>query len=418
MCKLNGRTNTYEQANPQVCATPEASDTSCVCATPEAAETLHAKIATDAKKLAKEAAHQCLCTHEEAKDKEITKRLDITTDQLKQVLHELHQPMFRVKQIEEWLWQKNVRSFDEMTNLPQALRTELAKRFVQTSIEIIDKQVSRDGSRKYLIRFPDKTITECVGMPTKDKLSVCVSTQAGCAIGCVFCATGRGGLTRSLSDNEIYEQALCVRDDFKMRISSIVLMGQGEPLANYKNSVSALMRFNSPEGLGIGARHLTISTCGIIPNIIKFSHEKEQFTLAVSLHSAVQKTRDYLMPGVKRFSLLALHEALQTYTANTNRRPSYEYALIKGINDTPEELQALCDFCAGTLAHVNLIQLNKIDDSPFEPTSEACARHFVERLRAVGVEATIRKSRGADIDAACGQLKEKTLKQKLKRLSL
>ena len=277
------------------------------------------------------------------------KLLELTSSNLKLVLRELNQPIFRLKQIEEWLWQKNVRSFDGMTNLPQALREELAKRFVQTRIEIVNKQISRDGSRKYLVRFADNTVAECVGMPTKGKLSVCVSSQAGCAMGCIFCATGKAGLTRSLTQNEIYEQALVVRDDFNMRISSIVLMGQGEPLANYANSVGALMRFNARDGLGIGARHLTISTCGIIPNIIKFSHEKEQFTLAVSLHSAVQATRDYLMPGLKRFSLVALHEALQTYTANTNRRPSYEYALIKGINDTPEELQALCDFCAGTL---------------------------------------------------------------------
>lgn len=333
-------------------------------------------------------------------------------DQLTYALTSMGEPAFRVKQIEAWLWQKNARSFNDMTNLSKKLRLQLEEKFALYSPTLVSKQVSQDGSRKYLLRFQDGVMAECVGMPTKNKLAICVSTQAGCAMGCVFCATGKAGLTRSLTGYEIYEQALFIQDDFQMRVASAVLMGQGEPLTNYDASIFALKMMNSADGLGVGARHLTISTCGILPNIIKFSHEKEQFTLAVSLHSAVQSTRDYLMPGVKRFNLQHLHDTMNLYVEATGRRPTYEYALIKGVNDTDEELAALCDFCTGTLAHVNLIQLNKIDDSPFLPTSEKRAEQFVKTLKRFGVEATIRHSRGADIDAACGQLKQKVVGKK------
>ena len=308
-------------------------------------------------------------THVDSSHKQkIPQKVEIRSlnhDQLTYALTSMGEPAFRVKQVEAWLWQKNARSFDDMTNLSKKLRAQLEEKFALYSPALVSKQVSQDGSRKYLLRFQDGVMAECVGMPTKNKLAICVSTQAGCAIGCVFCATGKAGLTRSLTGYEIYEQALFIQDDFQMRVASAVLMGQGEPLTNYNASIFALKMMNSASGLGVGARHLTISTCGILPNIIKFSHEKEQFTLAVSLHSAVQSTRDYLMPGVKRFNLQHLHDTMNLYVEATGRRPTYEYALIKGVNDTDEELAALCDFCAGTLAHVNLIQLNKIDDSPF-----------------------------------------------------
>ena len=220
-------------------------------------------------------------------------------------------------------------------------------------------------------------------------------------------STGAAGLARSLSAEEIVAQALHIASDFHRRVSSVVLMGQGEPFANYEASIAACRALNSPDALGIGARHITISTCGIIGGITRLANEPEQFTLAVSLHSAVQETRNRLMPGVKRYPLPYLYEALGTYVEKTGRRPSYEYALIGGINDTDAELEALCDFCAGTLAHVNLIPLNEVDGSPFRPSAPGRAEEFVARLGRVGVEATIRNSRGADIDAACGQLSQK-----------
>ena len=331
----------------------------------------------------------------------------LTRGQLSETLSELGEPKFRVKQIEEWIWEKGVSSFDQMTNLPKALRAKLSERFTLGGVTEVAKQISEDGSRKYLLRYADGTSVECVGMPSGNRLAVCVSSQAGCPMGCAFCATGAAGLTRSLTAGEIYDQVIHVRDDFDERVTSVVLMGQGEPFANYDATLAAMRKFNSPDGLGIGARHITVSTCGIIPQIKRFANEPEQFTLAVSLHSAVQKTRNILMPGVRKYSLLHLYEVMGEYVDKTGRRPTYEYALIRGINDTEDELGALCDFCRDNLAHVNIIKLNEVKGSRFQPSSDARAGEFVRRLANVGVEATIRESRGQDIDAACGQLKQR-----------
>ncbi len=331
----------------------------------------------------------------------------LTHGELAEILSELGQPSFRTKQVEEWVWSKNAQSFDDMTNLPKSLREALAQRLTLGGVEEVARQVSVDGSRKYLLRYPDGVSVECVGMPSRGRLAVCASSQAGCAMGCAFCATGAAGLTRSLTASEIYEQVMHVRDDFNDRVTSVVLMGQGEPFMNYDASLGALRRLNDPEGAGIGARHLTVSTCGVIPQIMRFANEPEQFTLAISLHSAVQRTRNALMPGVRKYSLINLYNVMGEYVNKTGRRPTYEYALIGGINDTESELQALCDFCEGTLAHVNLIQLNEVEGSKFRPSTELRAQDFVRRLANVGVEATIRNSRGSDIDAACGQLKQR-----------
>ena len=331
----------------------------------------------------------------------------LTRGELTELLSGLGQPGFRAKQIEEWVWSKNARSWDEMTNLPKALREQLAERLTLGAAEEVARQASVDGSRKYLLRLSDGVSVECVGMPSGNRLAVCASTQAGCAMGCAFCATGGAGLTRSLTAAEIYEQVMHVRDDFGERVTSVVLMGQVEPFMNYDATLAALRRLNSPEGAGIGARHLTVSTCGVIPQIMRFANEPEQFTLAVSLHSAVQKTRNALMPGVRKYSLVNLYNAMGEYVNKTGRRPTYEYALIGGVNDTESELQALCDFCEGTLAHVNLIQLNEVEGSKLRPSTAARAEDFVRALARVGVEATVRNSRGADIDAACGQLKQR-----------
>ena len=260
-----------------------------------------------------------------------------TNGQLETLLAELGQPKFRAKQIEDWVWVKNATSLDQMTNLSKALRAQLADYVTLGGVEEVARQVSQDGSRKYLLRFPDGVAVECVGMPSKNRLAVCVSTQAGCAMGCAFCATGASGLTRSLTAGEIYEQVMHVRDDFNTRVTSVVMMGQGEPMMNYDATLAALRR----------------------------------------------------------------------YVDKTGRRPTYEYALIQGVNDNEDELGALCDFCRGTLAHVNIIQLNEVPGSKLKPASPERAEEFVARLASVGVEATIRNSRGADIDAACGQLRQR-----------
>lgn len=331
-------------------------------------------------------------------------------EDLQELVKELGQPAFRAKQLHEWIHGKNVCSFDEMMNLPATMRAQLTEMFsFNTPTELV-KQVSKDGSRKYLLQFADGVSVETVGMPNRNKLAVCISTQAGCAMGCAFCATGLSGLTRSLTAQEMVDQVLHVARDFGERVSSVVFMGQGEPLANFDATVEALRMLNDPEGLAIGARHLTVSTCGIIPNIRKFAELPEQFTLAISLHSAIQATRNQLMPGVKKYTLLRLHEAIQEYVEKTGRRPTYEYAMIDGINDTNPEMEALVDFCAGTLCHVNLIQLNDVSTSPLKPSPIEKVESLQKRLTINGVETTIRNSRGSDIDAACGQLKQRARK--------
>lgn len=328
-------------------------------------------------------------------------------EELQNLVKELGQPAFRAKQLNEWIHEKNACSFVEMTNLPVAMREKLSERFsFNVPVELV-KQVSKDGSRKYLLQFADGVSVETVGMPNRNKLAVCISSQAGCAMGCAFCATGLAGLSRSLTAQEMVDQVLHVSRDFGERVASVVFMGQGEPFANFDATIDALRALNDPDGLAIGARHLTVSTCGVIPGIRRFAELPEQFTLAISLHSAVQGTRNQLMPGVKKYTLPRLHEAIQLYVEKTGRRPTYEFAMIDGINDTNPEMQALIDFCAGTLCHVNLIQLNNIPDSPFRPSPIEKVETLQRRLTMHGVETTIRNSRGSDIDAACGQLKQR-----------
>lgn len=328
-------------------------------------------------------------------------------EELQNLVKELGQPAFRAKQLNEWIHEKNACSFDEMTNLPVAMREKLSERFsFNVPVELV-KQVSKDGSRKYLLQFADGVSVETVGMPNRNKLAVCISSQAGCAMGCAFCATGLAGLSRSLTAQEMVDQVLHVSRDFGERVTSVVFMGQGEPFANFDATIDALRALNDPDGLAIGARHLTVSTCGVIPGIRRFAELPEQFTLAISLHSAVQGTRNQLMPGVKKYTLPRLHEAIQLYVEKTGRRPTYEFAMIDGINDTNPEMQALIDFCAGTLCHVNLIQLNNIPDSPFRPSPIEKVETLQRRLTMHGVETSIRNSRGSDIDAACGQLKQR-----------
>lgn len=333
----------------------------------------------------------------------------LTEEEIADLVKELGQPAFRAKQICEWIFAKQAGSFDEMTNIPKKLREELAARFTFATPTEITKQVSYDGSRKYLLQFADGTSVETVGMPSRNKLSVCVSTLAGCAMGCAFCATGFNGLTRSLTAREIVDQVIHVSRDFGERVTSVVFMGQGEPFVNMDATVEALRILNDPDGMAIGARHLTVSTCGVIPGIRRFAELPEQFTLAISLHSAVQSTRNKLMPGVKKYTLPRLHEAIQQYVEKTGRRPTYEFAMIEGINDTNPEMEALIDFCRGTLCHVNLIPLNDTPASLMKPSPMKKIETLQKRLQMHGVEATIRNSRGNDIDAACGQLKQKHL---------
>lgn len=336
--------------------------------------------------------------------------------QIPQLVAELGLPKFRAKQLTGWLYQKYVSSYDEMTNLPKAMRTQLEERSPLVKPMVVDRQISRDGTRKYVFEYHDGARVEAVGIPSTGKkerkdepkhLTVCFSTQAGCAMGCAFCATGHEGLTRNLSSAEMICQIDAVQEDFGYRVTNLVSMGQGEPFQNYEATLDALRFANSKDGLEIGARHITISTCGILSGIQKLASEPEQFTLAVSLHSAIQVTRDTLMPRCSNIPLTKLKDALSAYCATSGRRVSLEYLLIKGVTDTEQSLEALVSFCDGLLCHVNLLNVNEIAGSPYHPTSPAVQQDWVRELKRAGKEATIRNSRGADIDGACGQLKNK-----------
>ena len=341
-------------------------------------------------------------------------RRDITTlseDELAALLASSGQPAFRAKQLWQWLWVHNAASFDEMTNLPRALREQLAAAFRIPTVTVSARQVSGDGTRKYLITFEDGVSVETVGIPSHDgtRLTVCVSTQAGCTMGCIFCATGLHGFTRNLCALEIYRQVVSVQNDFAQRVSNVVFMGQGEPFANYDEVLQALRLLNDARTLGIGARHITVSTCGLVSGIRRFAQEPEQFTLAVSLHSAVQRTRDQLMPGVRAHTLEELKLTLKSYGDETKRRPTLEYALMQDVNDDDEHLMALENFCSNMLCHVNLIPLNPVlaahDPGALQPSGRM--QHFHDALNRRGIETSIRSSRGQDIDSACGQLKQR-----------
>jgi 23S rRNA (adenine2503-C2)-methyltransferase len=327
--------------------------------------------------------------------------------ELQQLVADLGQPRFRADQLVRWLYARAARSFAEMTDLPAGLRETLAGRLELPLPDLVDRQVSADGTRKYLLRLADGETIETVGLPVDERLTVCFSTQAGCAMGCSFCATGIGGLVRNLGPGEMVDQVNLVAEDFGQRVTNVVAMGQGEPFANYDAVLGGLRFMNAPDGLGIGARHITVSTCGLIAGIRRFAHEPEQFTLAVSLHSAVQATRDRLMPGVRGQTLLSLRQALADYAAATGRRPSLEYALIAGANDTEPELRALVAFCRDLLVHVNLIPVNPIAEAGFDRSSADRISAFRSTLAREGIEASVRAERGADIDAACGQLRQR-----------
>ncbi|MDR2108436.1 MAG: 23S rRNA (adenine(2503)-C(2))-methyltransferase RlmN [Coriobacteriales bacterium] len=333
---------------------------------------------------------------------------------LRTLMERLGQPAYRARQVAAWLYGTApavpLTSFEQMTDLPRSLRERLAATCTLDAPQILRRQDSRDGSRKYLVQLAGGNAVETVAIPAgHDRLTVCFSTQAGCALGCVFCATGQAGLVRSLGAGEMVDQLRVASEDFGLRVTNAVAMGQGEPFANYNAVLGALRLLNDERLGGIGARRLTVSTCGLLDGIRRFAEEPEQFTLAVSLHSAVQATRDRLMPGLASQPLTELREELAYYAASSGRRPSLEYLLIDGVNDTPEELEALIGFARGQGAlnyHVNLIVLNKTAGGRLEPSPPERLQAFANSLLQARVNATIRASRGADIQAACGQLAE------------
>lgn len=322
-------------------------------------------------------------------------------------------PKFRAKQVYEWIHKHHCSSIDAMSNVPRAVRDKLAEVFPPQEVTVFERQVSNDGTRKYVLRLGDGLLVETVGMPVfkenglLDRLTVCVSSQVGCPMACSFCATGREGLARNLTASEIVQQVALVQNDFGSRVSNVVVMGQGEPFLNYDEVVDALKLMNASDDLNIGARHITISTCGLVDGINRLAQEREQFTLAISLHSARQEIRDRIMPRVSQQPLPLLKESLESYIENTHRRVSLEYLLIRDVNDSEEDLQALIRFCSGLLCHVNLLPMNAVDGAAYQPSGTQTVRHWIDELERRSIEVSMRKSRGSDIAGACGQLKNK-----------
>lgn len=327
---------------------------------------------------------------------------------IEQLVREAGQPSFRTRQLLEWLYVHQAASYDEMSNLPKSLRSFLEQKAPLTKPSVVEKRTSSDGTRKYVLSLSDGSLVETVGIPSQashERLTVCFSTQVGCAMTCAFCATGQEGFSRNLGAGEIVDQVLVAQDDFGRRVTNLVAMGQGEPFLNYEQTMDALHILNNPKGIAIGARKITVSTCGIVPGIEKFSQEPEQFTLAVSLHSARQEIRNMLMPRMEQFPLSQLKKALLSYCEHTNRRITLEYLLIEGVNDSPKDAEALLGFCDGMLCHVNILPMNKVEGALFQPSSPETVGQWLEALERSRIEATVRSSRGSDIEGACGQLK-------------
>lgn len=339
----------------------------------------------------------------------------LSFEEIYQLCKQLGQPRYRAEQLIQWLFVKQATSYDQMSNLPKAFRETLEQDYPLIPARLIDKQVSHDGTRKYCFELADGARIESVGIPSLQtsvsggpkSLTVCFSTQAGCAMQCAFCATGDAGFTRDLAAGEMIDQVAFIQGDFGTRVSHVVSMGQGEPFLNYDATLQALDFLNDKKGFGIGARHITVSTCGIPSGIERLGSDSHQYTLAVSLHSAQQSVRDMLMPRCSAQTLPLLKTALQSYQRASGRRVSFEYLMVAGINDTNAALDALIDFCQGLLCHVNLIPLNSVEHSPWKPSPKSTIAQWQQALQHVGIETTLRNSRGSDIDGACGQLKNK-----------
>ena len=332
---------------------------------------------------------------------------NLTLAELEQTMLDLGEPKFRGKQVYSWL-HRAAPDFAAMTNLPLSLREKLADRFLLTCPTVVRKQESAlDGTVKYLWRLYDGNCVETVLMRYHHGNTVCISSEVGCPMGCAFCASTIGGLVRRLSAGEILDEVLFTQADSGQEISNIVLMGIGEPLDNYDNVTRFLELVNSPEGANIGMRHISLSPCGVVPKIRALAESELQLTLSVSLHAPDDETRNRIMPVNRTWNVEALLSACRDYFKATGRRISFEYAMIRGVNDSPEAAGLLIRRLHGMAAHVNLIPLNHVDESPFEPSERQTVLRFQKQLEDSGIACTVRRTLGSDIDASCGQLRRK-----------
>lgn len=345
-----------------------------------------------------------------------TEKIDIKSllpEELNEKLMELGEPRFRSKQVFKWLW-TGVTSFDEMLNLPKALRAKLSEIFYITAPTVAQKQVSKlDGTTKYLWRLRDGNAVESVIMQYKHGNTICVSSQVGCRMGCAFCASTIGGKVRNLEPSEILDQVMFSQIDSGLVISNIVMMGIGEPLDNFDNVIRFLKLVNNSDGLNIGMRHISLSTCGLTEKVDKLAELNLQLTLSVSLHAPDDETRSKIMPVNRGYGVEKLMKSCRNYFDKTGRRISFEYAMIDGVNDTPEHAERLVKLVGGMGCHVNLIPLNEVEESPLHPSTPENLKRFISILQNNNINVTVRRKLGPDINASCGQLRRKSeLKEK------
>ena len=336
----------------------------------------------------------------------------LTKEELRDFFASNGDKAFRGNQVYEWLWSKGLHSFDEMTNISKETRDMLNDNFVINHIKVDTLQRSNDGTIKNAVKLHDDLVVESVLIPTKTRTTACVSSQVGCSLDCKFCATARLKRMRNLNPDEIFDQVVAIDQESRLYhnrpLSNIVFMGMGEPLMNYNNVLKAIEKITSPEGLGMSPKRITVSTSGIPKMIKKMADQEVKFKLAVSLHSAIDEKRTKIMPFNEHFPLSELREALEYWYSKTKNRITYEYVVWKGINDTDEDVDALVQFCKFAPSKVNLIEYNPIDDGEFHQANEVAINMYVSKLEANNITVTIRRSRGKDIDAACGQLANKT----------
>ena len=333
-------------------------------------------------------------------------------DQLTDYFKEIGEKPFRAKQVYDWLWSKNLHSIDEMTNLSKDLRDKLSQEFVIKPVAVDLLQKSKDGTIKNGVKLHDGLLVESVLIPTETRTTAFVSSQVGCSLNCEFCATARLKRMRNLEVAEIVDQVALIDQQSKMYfdrpLSNIVFMGMGEPMMNYKNVVEAIRKITKPEGLGMSARRITVSTSGIPKMIKMLADEDLKVKLALSLHSAVEKTRNEIMPFSEKFPLTEIMESLQYWYEKTGSVVTFEYCVWGGINDQPEDIKALIKYCRQVPSKVNLIKYNPIGEGKFDHRSIEAENRYVQELEKAGITVLVRRSRGGDIDAACGQLANKT----------
>lgn len=336
----------------------------------------------------------------------------LTKDQLRLFFEENGDKSFRGNQVYEWLWSKGAHSFDDMTNISKDTRKILEEDFVINHIRVDQMQRSTDGTIKNAVKLHDGLIVESVLIPTPTRTTACVSSQVGCSLDCKFCATAQLKRMRNLNPDEIYDQVMAIDKESRLYhnrpLSNIVFMGMGEPLMNYNNVLKAIDKITSPEGLAMSPKRITLSTSGVPKMIKKMADDEVKFKLAVSLHSAIDETRTSIMPFNEKFPLIDLREALEYWYEKTKSRITYEYIVWKGINDREEDIEALIKFCSYVPCKVNLIEYNPIDDGAFQQASNKAIDNYINGLESHGIVINVRRSRGKDIDAACGQLANKS----------